>query len=120
MKEQIGDRIKKIREQNDLTTISFAKSLGISQPSLTALENNKSEPRAKTIISLYENFNVDPLWLLTGKTQDKILNPEGIELAKKIDKLSPDSRQRFLETIDRELLLEEILQAQETKKAASD
>lgn len=120
MEEQIGTRIKKVREKSGLSTISFSKILGISQPSLTALENNKSEPRSKTIIALYEKFNIDPLWLLLGKTQNKITNPESLMIARKLDLLSNNTRQRLLEQIDRDILLEEMLRGQQTQKASCE
>jgi transcriptional regulator with XRE-family HTH domain len=109
MKETIGDRIKSVREKNNLSTISFAKTLEISQPSLTGLENNKSEPRAKTIIALIEKFGVDPNWLLTGKTTHVIQNPTALKIGQIADSLSHEILNILLTLIQREARLERML-----------
>lgn len=109
MKNRIGDRIKSIREKHSLSTIAFAKTLEISQPSLTGLENNKSEPRAKTIIALIEKFGVDPFWLLTGKTTHVIQNPTALKIGQLADTLPEHIQQTFLTLIQREVLFEIML-----------
>lgn len=96
MKETIGDRIKSVREKHSLSTTAFAKNLEISQPSLTGLENNKSEPRAKTIIALIEKFGVDPMWLLTGKTAHVIQNQTALKIGQLADTLSNEIQQNIL------------------------
>lgn len=109
MKESIGQRIKAIRENQKLSTISFSKLLGISQPSLTALENNKSEPRSKTIIALYEKLGVDPLWLLLGKTNHVIQNPTSLKIGQIVDNLPETVRLEILALAQKEELLRRLL-----------
>jgi transcriptional regulator with XRE-family HTH domain len=109
MKETIGDRIKSVREKHNLSTTAFAKNLEISQPSLTGLENNKSEPRAKTIIALIEKFGVDPMWLLTGRTAHVIQNQTSLKIGQLADTLSNESQNTILKIVRREALLERIL-----------
>ncbi|KAF5053145.1 Helix-turn-helix domain protein [anaerobic digester metagenome] len=109
MKETIGDRIKTVREKNNLSTIAFAKNLEISQPSLTGLENNKSEPRAKTIIALIEKFGVDPNWLLTGKATHVIQNPLALKIGQLADSLPYEIQNLLLTLVEREVQLENIL-----------
>jgi transcriptional regulator with XRE-family HTH domain len=109
MKETIGDRIKSVREKHNLSTTAFAKNLEISQPSLTGLENNKSEPRAKTIIALIEKFGVDPMWLLTGRTAHVIQNQTSLKIGKLADTLSYESQDTILKLVRKEALLERIL-----------
>lgn len=92
----------------------------MSQPAWSRLENGQAEPRTKTIISLIEKFTVDPLWLLTGRTKEKVTSPTALKLAEVADKLSEESRQRFLEQAQRELMLEEILRDQKTQKASCE
>lgn len=110
MKETIGERIKQVRERNNLSTISFAKTLGISQPSLTALENNKSEPRAKTITALIDTYGIDPYWLLKGKTKHVIQSPTALKLGTLVDKLPEAVQFLFVMLAERETLLESLLE----------
>ena len=119
-KSIISQRLKLIREKSGLSTNRFSEILGIAQPSWTRLENGQVEPRTKTIISLIEKFSVDPLWLLTGRTKEQVTSPTALKLAEVADKLSEESRQRFLEQAQRELMLEEILRDQKTQKASCE
>ena len=84
---KISKRIKSIREKSGLSTNKFAELLNISQPAFSRLENGKSLPRAETLIALYEKFQVDPLWLLTGQTRARIADPEALQFAEKFQRL---------------------------------
>lgn len=111
--KNIGERIRSVREANNFSMTSFAKIIDISQPSLTSLENNKSKPRVDTIISLYEKFNVDPLWLLTGKTKEKKINSNtALKIGELASRLPNSEQERLLKQIEREVLIEEILAEQ--------
>lgn len=111
-------RIKKIREKSGLSTNSFAEVLGISQPTVTRLENEKSLPSAETILAFYEKFQVDPLWLLTGQTRSKITDPDALRIAEMTQELSIEARQRIREMVERELELEKFKAEQSIKRAA--
>lgn len=120
--KNIGERIRSVREANNFSMTSFAKIIDISQPSLTSLENNKSKPRVDTIISLYEKFNVDPLWLLTGKTKEKkITSNTALKIGELASRLPNSEQERLLKQIEREVLIEEILAEQrEIQKVSSN
>ncbi|GAB1411218.1 hypothetical protein MASR1M90_23720 [Desulfovibrionales bacterium] len=120
LKSKIYLRLKEIREQSGLSTNRFAEALGMSQPAWSRLENNRAEPSARTIIALIEKFQVEPLWLLTGESREKIKSPTVLKLAKVTEKLSAESQQRILDLAERELMLEEVLATQRLEKAASD
>ncbi len=117
----LGERLKSVRLSNNFSTNKFAEILGIAQSAITKIENGQSEPSTKTITSLFEKFGVDPLWLLTGERRNtQIESQTSLQIAMLTDKLDEKSRIRILEQIKREVLLEEILRDQQTKKAASD
>lgn len=120
---KIGMRLKKVREAYNLTSAVFSKTLGINQSNLSRIENGQTPPSAKAIIAAYEKFQIDPLWLLTGKGQNsEIENPTALKIGKTADKLPEEIRQSYLAAMERELLLHTILeeQRQETKKASSE
>lgn len=115
---ELSTKLKIIRDKVGFSTIQFAEKIGISQQAYSQLENGKSLPRAETLIALYEKFQVDPLWLLTGQTRSKITNPDALRIAEMAQELSAEARQRILEMVERELKLEKFEAEQNFKKAA--
>jgi len=64
--ETFGDRIRHFRKLKKLNGSDFAKLLGISQASLSDIENNKSSTSIDYVINLLKNSDVNSEWLLTG------------------------------------------------------
>lgn len=57
-----------IKEEKNLTT--FAKKIGLSQPGLASMLKRDSGIKSSTIVSilkLYDNPKLNPLWLLLGE-----------------------------------------------------
>ncbi len=65
--DSIGERIRKIRDVYKLTQIDIYNRAGISSGNLSDLENNKSLPSTKALLSLNREFGVSIDWILTGK-----------------------------------------------------
>lgn len=63
----IGDRLKQFRISKSYKVMDFSKLLGISQGSLSGLENNKSKPSAETLANLVLHTDINMKWLLTGQ-----------------------------------------------------
>lgn len=72
----IGDRIKQIRKINDLNQIEFANTIGISQGTLSDIENERCNPSVETLLSLKKKYATDLNWLLSGKELSKRSNKE--------------------------------------------
>lgn len=64
----IGQRIRTIRKTNNLNQIKFANIIGISEGTLSELEQNKYRPSLDIIIAIKENFNSHIEWLIVGDT----------------------------------------------------
>lgn len=62
----IGERIRLIRKKNELTLVEFGERIGISNQSLSALENGKNNPSNQTILMICREFDVAEDWLRTG------------------------------------------------------
>ncbi len=60
----IGTRLRKWRKSCGLKGYELAKNIGISQGSLSDIENNKSLPSAETLIKLYKVTEINIIWLL--------------------------------------------------------
>ena len=63
----IGNRIKKIRNEHDLSQIELAEMLSISQASIGHYENGKRKPPIKILIKLSKIGNVSLDWIIKGK-----------------------------------------------------
>ncbi|TYB34548.1 MAG: helix-turn-helix transcriptional regulator [Flexistipes sinusarabici] len=68
----IGKRIKKLRKTMGKNTKTFASFIGISQGSLSDIENDRTHPSCNTLISLSQKTDVCILWLLTGQNNNCI------------------------------------------------
>lgn len=63
----IGDRIREFRKEKGFKVAEFAALIGISQGSLSDIENNKTKPSAETLSAIVRKTDVNPGWLLTGE-----------------------------------------------------
>ena len=71
----IGLRIKTIRGQE--TQKDFAERLGVGRTSLARYELGERPPDAEFLYKIYTTCHTEPLWLLTGITEQKTsLTPE--------------------------------------------
>ena len=76
----IKERIKELREKNNLTISAFARSLGISPTSVSLYESGRQNPGKKTIQRICEVYGVDESYLTSddkaateaGKTDKEI------------------------------------------------
>ncbi len=73
----IGKRIRKIRQDNNLTQVALAKELGITQTSLTLLETGKRIPSDRTIMSLCHFLHVNEDWLRNGIGEEYTAHDSG-------------------------------------------
>ncbi|HDM8047863.1 S24 family peptidase [Vibrio fluvialis] len=72
-KETIGERIRRVRKELKLTQQQVAASIGVSPTSLVFWERNETTPKGSNLIALCKKLRVDPLWLQTGKGEQKAI-----------------------------------------------
>lgn len=63
----IGDRIKKIRKELDLTQAEFGARIGSVQNTVTGYESGRRNPSAPVIALICEKFGVNEEWLRNGE-----------------------------------------------------
>jgi transcriptional regulator with XRE-family HTH domain len=66
----IGQRIKELRKEHNLTQQQFAALLNLNDSTISLYENGKREPEFPTLMKIADNFNVTVDWLL-GRTDNK-------------------------------------------------
>ena len=110
----IYDRIKKVREDNELTMTAFGDKLNIGLSTISLMESGKRAVSKRTQKDICEKFNVNPEWLETGigdpyretiSSTMKLLKAEyeldelDIRIIEKYLELSPIERQVFKDYI---------------------
>lgn len=65
-----ANRIKILREKNNITLKELAKAIGCTPPAISYWENNKKEPTAKFIRKIAILFNVTADYLLGLEDED--------------------------------------------------
>ncbi|HHY22713.1 MAG TPA: helix-turn-helix transcriptional regulator [Clostridiaceae bacterium] len=68
----IGNRIKQLRKEHNLTQNQFASLFGVYDSTISQYENGKREPEYNTVIKIANKFNVSIDWLL-GRVESKDL-----------------------------------------------
>ena len=66
MPKTVGERLRLWRKSSMLKLLDVKKMIGVSQGSLSDLENNKSLPSAGTLTQLCLKTDLNICWLLTG------------------------------------------------------
>lgn len=67
----LGDRMKLIRKENNLTQEEFGKIFGLTKYSISLYESNKTSPNDNFKTKMASYFNVSVDWLL-GLTDEKL------------------------------------------------
>lgn len=83
----IGERLKKLRKELDLTQGAFAARIGSVQNTITGYESGRRNPSAQVITLISREFNVNEEWLREGTGEMFLPNTsdELEALAKKYD-----------------------------------
>ncbi|MCI8516603.1 MAG: helix-turn-helix transcriptional regulator [Hungatella sp.] len=69
MDKELGNRIKQLRQQSDLTQTQLAKLLSVSPALISAYELGDRKPSLEILVSLAATFRVSTDYLLGVKNQ---------------------------------------------------
>ena len=64
MNLSVGEKIRNLREENNLTQQMLGKVLNMTQRKISYMENNQYEPSIQDIIEICKFFNVSSDYLL--------------------------------------------------------
>lgn len=89
MTENIGNKLKKIRIDNNLSVDKFADIMGVKSRTIGAYERNENNPPLEFLQLFSKKFKVDLNWLiLTGEETEPAVKPKIIEIdPREIDKI---------------------------------
>ena len=74
IKKQLGQKIKEIRKQRNLTQEKLAELVGIGTPNISYIENGKFAPAFDTLQKIAQALRVEPweLYKFDNKTNQEI------------------------------------------------
>nr|DAE31905.1 MAG TPA: hypothetical protein [virus sp. ct6GG30] len=100
----IGERVKELRKQVNLTQQAFADRLNLKRNTVGSYEVNVVEPSDRTISDICREFNVNETWLRTGEGEmfNQITRSEKITsfLTEITEDEGDDFKRRFVEMLD--------------------
>ncbi|MBR3187282.1 MAG: helix-turn-helix transcriptional regulator [Lachnospiraceae bacterium] len=101
----MGDRIKQLRKELELTQEEFSGRLGIKRNTVAQYEIGRNEPQESVISLICREYNVSKKWLLTGEGEMFAKLDPDEELYQWAEKIlsgqSGDFRQRFVRLLAR-------------------
>lgn len=62
----LGERIKQVRNENNLSQDAFGKRIGSARNTIANYENGNRTPSNSVLLSICREFNVSEEWLRTG------------------------------------------------------
>lgn len=62
----MGSRIKKVRQDNNLTQVKFGQCIGLKQNSIAIIESGKRDTSDQTILAICRTFHIREEWLREG------------------------------------------------------
>lgn len=87
--ETIGERLRLIRRQLNMTQEQLAQRLGVGKAALSMIETGKARLSTRNKNILVQDFNVNPEWIETGHGQIFNAEPDLTPYAHRTDKSLP-------------------------------
>lgn len=106
-----GERLRMARKRKGLSQLEVYKSTNINNKSLSRYENNSATPSPEVIKTLVKLYDVSADFILGFSDelgQIYPLAPDDIELLKKIESLSPESKIKACEYLEMLKMLQQV------------
>lgn len=91
----IGERVREARKDAGLTMKAFAARIGVSDASISMIENGKNGISDQTVTSICREFNVSEAWLRDGLGEMHAARSREAELAELVRRLLSDRPDSF-------------------------
>lgn len=96
----INERIRQVRETQNLTVSRFAEIIGLTKGAVSLIENGRSNPATKTITAICDAFDVSETWLRTGDGEMKAYAEKNDRLAALVARLGRPKAEATLRIVD--------------------
>ncbi|GMQ61168.1 helix-turn-helix domain-containing protein [Vallitalea maricola] len=88
--QSLGERIKYLRELNNLNQDELAKAFNGNKSTVSRIEKNQTNPTSIILLAIANFFNVSTDWLLTGEEKVHTKQSNSIDLPPHFIKLLGD------------------------------
>lgn len=98
----VNDRIKQIRNANNMTMEVFGKKIGVGKTAISHIESGRANPSERTIMLICREYNVSETWLKTGEGDmsiQKSPEEEITDFCMDILRDESDFRRRFISAL---------------------
>ncbi len=92
---QIGNRLREARRNMNVSRAEFAQNLDVSEEHYRKLEAGSTGLSSDKLMALYEKYDIDPTYLITGKCGGM----EEFNVEYYVANSSREQRNRFLERV---------------------
>ena len=90
--DDIGDRVRAVRDALHISQTDLAKRLGVSSAAISKIESGQRQPSVQLKLSLCREYGISREWLDCGEGQMQDTDPDDIgQLITKLN-LPPESR----------------------------
>lgn len=96
----IRDKIKKLRDENDITQSELAKALGVTTSAVSAWEKGINEPRMGAVHKIAQYFNVTKSYLVNDE-DSPIYDQKAITIAEELIKYENQELARLMDRISK-------------------
>lgn len=96
----IGDRIKYLRKQKNLTQIEFGRSIGILGTAISLIEKGERNPSETVLLAITHEYGVNYGWLKLGH-EPMMIPKESLDMAS-IEKIMTGDNE-YVKAVFREL-----------------
>ena len=104
MNNTLGNRIKQLRKQLNMSQSELADKVGISYAQIGRYETKNTQPPAKTLTAIADALGVSPDFLIYGpsdeKARTKLSDPELINQFKAIEEMDEEDKNVVKKLID--------------------
>lgn len=101
----MNERIKLLRQSENLNQTDFGAKIGVQQTTIAGYENGSRTPSDAVLLSICREFNVSEKWLRTGEGEMFVPRSRDVELAAFFGEVlrgeAPDFRRRFIAALSR-------------------
>jgi len=96
----VGDRIREIREELELTQDQLASHAGLSKGFLSDVENNKRNLSSRNLLSIANAVGTSVDYLLRGVTAEQATSPDPIVIPSELSRAAEELDLTYSQTID--------------------
>jgi transcriptional regulator with XRE-family HTH domain len=90
MLDDLGDKIRRARQEQNVSQKDLGVSLGLSDKAVSAYESNRTIPPLETLIRIAEELNKPLDYFIRGNSEDYAVESQLARIDKTLEKVSKE------------------------------